>query len=100
MRAVFRGQSGPFLSGGILFRAAREDPTKIGKAIEITQDLWICILDRSRATLSPAADRAREIKSGGGRVFTRDHPVFWIKRLVLFNIHYNATETVYHRGRC
>jgi hypothetical protein len=59
---------GSFLRGKILFRVAREDPTKIGKTVQIAQDLRICIRGRSHATLSPAAGRAREIESGGGRV--------------------------------
>ena len=52
----------------ILFCVPREDPTKIGKTVQVAQDLRICIRGRSHATLSPAAGRAREIESGGGRV--------------------------------
>jgi hypothetical protein len=57
-------QSGCFLRWEILFRIAREEPAKIGKTIQITQDLRIHILCRSNATLSPAAGCARQIKSG------------------------------------
>ena len=46
----------------------REDPTKIGKTVQIAEDLRICIHGRSHATLSPAARRAGEIESGDWRV--------------------------------
>jgi len=61
-------RSGAFLRGEILFRVAREDPTKIGETVQIAQDLRINIRGRSHATLSPAAGRSREIESGAGRV--------------------------------
>ena len=70
----------------ILFCVPREDPTKIGKTVQIAEDFRICIGDRSHATLSPAARRAREIESGRRRGFAGDHPVFRIKCFVFLEI--------------
>ena len=44
----------------ILFGVARKDPTKIGKAVQIAQNLWIGLPSRGHATLSPAAAHARD----------------------------------------
>ena len=74
------------MRGYILFRVPREDPTEIGKTVQIAEDFRICIRGRSHATFSPAAGRAREIESGRGRVLARNHPVFRIKRFVFLEI--------------
>ena len=89
-----------FTVPGRFLDIARKDPAKVGKAIEIAQNLWVEIFfidNQHRDTsLSPPASCPSEIKRSGNGDRAGNHPIFRIKRSIFFKIDNYRCDSINH----
>src|SRR2546429_362952 len=75
---------------------SRQDPAKVGKPVQVTENFRIWIFECRDMPFRVAAGRSRKIEGSGNGGRTRYYPIFRIKRFVLFKIDNHRSDSVDH----